>query len=105
MGSEAIEVPTLKEEEFAQVIVIGVHVSFPNGKSLSFVLSFNTFPRGNPPKTNRSEDSTRRFPCFLASFFFSMGMYLFVVLWDCASFLCAKAREFTSERYFKMHTS
>ncbi|GJR68449.1 hypothetical protein Tco_0014514 [Tanacetum coccineum] len=31
MGSEAIEVPALKEEEFAQITVLGVHVSFPNG--------------------------------------------------------------------------
>ncbi|GJU37777.1 reverse transcriptase domain-containing protein, partial [Tanacetum coccineum] len=31
MGSEAIEVPALKEEEFAQITVLGLCVSFPNG--------------------------------------------------------------------------
>ncbi|GJU38727.1 hypothetical protein Tco_1191684 [Tanacetum coccineum] len=30
MGSEAIEVPALKEEEFAQITVLGLCVSFPN---------------------------------------------------------------------------
>ncbi|GJY74946.1 hypothetical protein Tco_0479377, partial [Tanacetum coccineum] len=30
MGSEAIEVHALKEDEFAQIIILGVHVSFPN---------------------------------------------------------------------------
>ncbi|GJW46533.1 hypothetical protein Tco_0078179 [Tanacetum coccineum] len=38
MGSEAIEVPALKEEEFAQITVLGLCVSFPNGEALSFVL-------------------------------------------------------------------
>ncbi|GJT79539.1 hypothetical protein Tco_1053881 [Tanacetum coccineum] len=38
MGSEAVEVPALKEEEFAKIIVLGEHVSFPNGMSLSFAL-------------------------------------------------------------------
>ncbi|GJU41159.1 putative ribonuclease H-like domain-containing protein [Tanacetum coccineum] len=38
MGSEAIEVPALKEEEFAQITVLGLCVSFPNGDALSFVL-------------------------------------------------------------------
>ncbi|GJT26268.1 hypothetical protein Tco_0906543 [Tanacetum coccineum] len=35
MGSEAIEVPALKDEEFAQIIVLGLCVSFPNGEALS----------------------------------------------------------------------
>ncbi|GJS79959.1 hypothetical protein Tco_0729840 [Tanacetum coccineum] len=30
MGSEAIEVPALKDEEFAQITVLGLCVSFPN---------------------------------------------------------------------------
>nr|GEY12356.1 hypothetical protein [Tanacetum cinerariifolium] len=38
MGSKAIEVLALKEDEFAQLTVLGVYVSFPNGKSLSFAL-------------------------------------------------------------------
>ncbi|GJZ49025.1 hypothetical protein Tco_0603215 [Tanacetum coccineum] len=38
MGSEAIEVPALKEEEFAQIVVLGLCVFFPNGDALSFVL-------------------------------------------------------------------
>ncbi|GJT90918.1 hypothetical protein Tco_1079763 [Tanacetum coccineum] len=38
MGSEAIEVPALKEEKFAQITVLGLCVSFPNGEALSFVL-------------------------------------------------------------------
>ncbi|GKE16682.1 hypothetical protein Tco_1424259, partial [Tanacetum coccineum] len=38
MGSEAIAVPPLKEKEFAQITMLGVHVSFPNAKALSFVL-------------------------------------------------------------------
>ncbi|GJQ96320.1 hypothetical protein Tco_0007459, partial [Tanacetum coccineum] len=38
MGSEAIEVPALKDEEFAQITVLGLRVSFPNGEALSFVL-------------------------------------------------------------------
>ncbi|GKC67487.1 hypothetical protein Tco_1100085, partial [Tanacetum coccineum] len=38
MGSEAVEVPALKEEEFAQITMLGVHISFPNGIALSFEL-------------------------------------------------------------------
>ncbi|GJW53787.1 hypothetical protein Tco_0097872 [Tanacetum coccineum] len=38
MGSEGVAVHALKEEEFAQITVLGVHVSFPNGIALSFVL-------------------------------------------------------------------
>nr|GEY75230.1 hypothetical protein [Tanacetum cinerariifolium] len=30
MDSEAIEVPALKDEEFAQITVLGLCVSFPN---------------------------------------------------------------------------
>ncbi|GKD86105.1 hypothetical protein Tco_1357259 [Tanacetum coccineum] len=38
IGSEAVEVHALKEEEFANIIVLGEHVSFPNGIALSFAL-------------------------------------------------------------------
>ncbi|GKA80879.1 reverse transcriptase domain-containing protein [Tanacetum coccineum] len=38
MGSESFEVPALKDEEFAQIVVLGLGVSFPNGEALSFVL-------------------------------------------------------------------
>ncbi|GKE39017.1 hypothetical protein Tco_1462422, partial [Tanacetum coccineum] len=38
MGSEAIEVPALKDEEFAQITVLGLRVSFPNGINLFVVL-------------------------------------------------------------------
>nr|GEU56364.1 hypothetical protein [Tanacetum cinerariifolium] len=38
MGSKAIDVPALKEEEFAKIIVLGEHVSFHDGIALSFVL-------------------------------------------------------------------
>ncbi|GJY74629.1 hypothetical protein Tco_0479060 [Tanacetum coccineum] len=38
MGSGAVEAFALKEEEFAQIIVLGEYVSFPNGIALSFVL-------------------------------------------------------------------
>ncbi|GKC83796.1 hypothetical protein Tco_1139513 [Tanacetum coccineum] len=38
MGSEAIEVPALKEEEFTQIVVLGLCVLFSNGDGLSFVL-------------------------------------------------------------------
>ncbi|GJT21895.1 hypothetical protein Tco_0891832 [Tanacetum coccineum] len=38
MGSEAIEVPALKEEEFAQITMLGLYVFFPIGDALSFVL-------------------------------------------------------------------
>nr|GEU36640.1 hypothetical protein [Tanacetum cinerariifolium] len=38
MGSEAIEEPAHKEEEFAQIVVLGLCVFFPNGEALSFVL-------------------------------------------------------------------
>ncbi|GKB21061.1 hypothetical protein Tco_0854984 [Tanacetum coccineum] len=37
MGSEAVEVHALKEEEFAQTTMLGEHVSYPNGIALSFV--------------------------------------------------------------------
>ncbi|GKG33716.1 hypothetical protein Tco_0433875 [Tanacetum coccineum] len=38
LGSEVVEVPALKDEEFAQIIDLGEHVFFPNGIALSFVL-------------------------------------------------------------------
>ncbi|GKE70316.1 hypothetical protein Tco_1528388 [Tanacetum coccineum] len=38
MGSDVIEVPALKDEEFAQITDLGEHVSFPNGIALSFEL-------------------------------------------------------------------
>ncbi|GJU19879.1 hypothetical protein Tco_1153221 [Tanacetum coccineum] len=65
MGSEAIELPALKEDEFAQIIVLGVHVSFPNGKRtiIRVDASFNSLPSRNLPKTNISKDFTRWFPC------------------------------------------
>ncbi|GJS18109.1 hypothetical protein Tco_0412581 [Tanacetum coccineum] len=37
IGSEAFEVHALKDEEFAQITVLGLCVSFPNGEALSFV--------------------------------------------------------------------
>ncbi|GJY55854.1 hypothetical protein Tco_0454969 [Tanacetum coccineum] len=39
MGSKAIEVPALKDEEFAQITDLGEHVSFPNGPITAFSLS------------------------------------------------------------------
>nr|GEZ01188.1 hypothetical protein [Tanacetum cinerariifolium] len=39
IGSEAFELPALKDEEFAQIVVLGLCVSFPNGEALSFVLN------------------------------------------------------------------
>ncbi|GJR08538.1 DNA helicase [Tanacetum coccineum] len=49
MDLKAIEVPALKEEVFAQRIVLGLCVSFPNGEALSFVflLFFVYTPDGN----------------------------------------------------------
>ncbi|GJY13808.1 hypothetical protein Tco_0383117 [Tanacetum coccineum] len=47
MGSEATEVPTLKEEEFAQIVVLGLCVLFPNGEALSFRHG-NSLLRGVP---------------------------------------------------------
>ncbi|GJY45021.1 hypothetical protein Tco_0433234 [Tanacetum coccineum] len=38
MSSEAVEVPALKEEEFATITVLGEHFFFSNGIALSFVL-------------------------------------------------------------------
>ncbi|GJU33680.1 hypothetical protein Tco_1182034 [Tanacetum coccineum] len=38
MSLEVVVVHVLKEEEFAKIIVLGEHVSFPNGAALSFVL-------------------------------------------------------------------
>nr|GEU95848.1 hypothetical protein [Tanacetum cinerariifolium] len=35
MSSEAIEVPSLKDEEFAQIVVLGLCVFFPNGEALA----------------------------------------------------------------------
>nr|GEV81779.1 hypothetical protein [Tanacetum cinerariifolium] len=48
MGSEAIEVPVLKEKEFVQITVLGVNVFFSNGIELSFTLRQvpRVFPRG-----------------------------------------------------------
>ncbi|GKD86801.1 hypothetical protein Tco_1357955 [Tanacetum coccineum] len=37
MGSKAVEVLALKEEEFTKIRVLGEHVSFPNGIALSFL--------------------------------------------------------------------
>ncbi|GJS66689.1 hypothetical protein Tco_0681253 [Tanacetum coccineum] len=60
MGSEDTEVPALKEEEFAQITILGVHVSVPNGNTLSFVLllSFDSLPSRNLPISfHRHENS------------------------------------------------
>ncbi|GKC45304.1 hypothetical protein Tco_1063026 [Tanacetum coccineum] len=48
MGSKVVDVHALKEEEFAQITVLGVHVSFPSGRALSFVLMQvqTNFPMG-----------------------------------------------------------
>ncbi|GJW33508.1 hypothetical protein Tco_0053540 [Tanacetum coccineum] len=48
MGSKVVDVHALKEEEFEQITVLGVHVSFPSGRALSFVLMQvqTNFPMG-----------------------------------------------------------
>ncbi|GKE05647.1 hypothetical protein Tco_1397665 [Tanacetum coccineum] len=43
MGSEAFEVPALKDEEFAQIAVLGLGVSFPNGEAVSFMWIVHPF--------------------------------------------------------------
>nr|GEX71978.1 hypothetical protein [Tanacetum cinerariifolium] len=61
LGSDVVEVPALKDEEFAQIIYLGEHVSFPNGIALSFVLSLvrRTTPRsfGAAPDLVRGSSS------------------------------------------------
>ncbi|GJX60686.1 hypothetical protein Tco_0292076 [Tanacetum coccineum] len=42
MGSKSFEVPALRDEEFAQITVLGLFVSFPNGEALSFVLKLDS---------------------------------------------------------------
>ncbi|GJU99321.1 hypothetical protein Tco_1328592 [Tanacetum coccineum] len=88
MGSEAIEVHALKEEEFAQIVVLGLCVFFPNGDALSFVL-------------------------WRVSTDFLIGIYLRptrvkilpVGFHDCASFFYDEAREFTFESSIRYTTT
>ncbi|GKA77251.1 ribonuclease H-like domain-containing protein [Tanacetum coccineum] len=66
MGSEAIEVPALKDEEFAQITVLGLCVSFPNGEALSFRHG-NSPLRGSddeipPPPPPPPQTSTQQAP-------------------------------------------
>ncbi|GJR32326.1 hypothetical protein Tco_1108558 [Tanacetum coccineum] len=87
MGSKAIEVVALKEEEFAQITVLGVHVSIPT--IICVVVSSNNLPCGNLPKTKSLPKSRWRAslsqlsPHVVAKFLIPSLVHLDAVAWFC----------------------
>ncbi|GJS57040.1 hypothetical protein Tco_0651824 [Tanacetum coccineum] len=86
IGSKAVEVPTLKEVEFAQITMLEEHISFPRGIALLFVLRqvSTVFPDGrlNWGKLVSCRDPSFRF-LSIAFIFYGyvslcclMGLYL-----------------------------